>query len=80
MIGRRRELPGHLRAPHEAFQAVLEAGPAFPGAVHDAGLLLGTWITDDPAEAVALVRAGVDAVATNDPRAVVAAVAEAALS
>ena len=27
---------------------VLEAGPAFPGEAHDAGLLLGTWITDDP--------------------------------
>ncbi len=57
---------------------VLEAGPGFPGKVHDAGLLLGTWITDDPAEAVALGNAGVDAVATNDPRRVVAAVAEAA--
>ena len=57
---------------------VLEAGPGFPGEVHDAGLLLGTWITDDPAEAVALGGSGVDAVATNDPRRVVAAVAEAA--
>lgn len=35
---------------------------------HDAGLLLGTWITDEPAEAIALFDAGVDAVATNDPR------------
>ena len=57
---------------------VLEAGPAFPGEVHDAGLLLGTWITDDPDEAVALGRSGVDAIATNDPRRVVAAVTEAA--
>ena len=53
---------------------VASAGPSFPGAVHDAGLLLGTWITDDPDEAVALLRSGVDAVATNDPRRVVAAV------
>jgi glycerophosphoryl diester phosphodiesterase len=51
------------------------AGSSFPGAVHEAGLLLGTWITDDPEQAVALVRSGVDAVATNDPRHVVAAVA-----
>jgi glycerophosphoryl diester phosphodiesterase len=54
-----------------------EAGDAFPRAVHEAGLLLGTWLTDDPNEAVALFRAGVDAVATNDPRAVVEACAEA---
>jgi hypothetical protein len=40
-------------------------------------MLLGTWLTDDPAEAVALFGTGVDAVATNDPRAVVAAFAEA---
>jgi glycerophosphoryl diester phosphodiesterase len=57
---------------------VLDAGPGFPGEVHEAGLLLGTWISDDPAEAVALGGSGVDAVATNDPRRVVAAVAEAA--
>ncbi len=56
---------------------VVEAGPAFPGEVHDAGLLLGTWIVDDPAEAVALLRSGVDAVATNDPRSVVVAQREA---
>ncbi|MEP6758172.1 MAG: glycerophosphodiester phosphodiesterase [Actinomycetota bacterium] len=53
---------------------VTEAGSLFPEAVHEAGLLLGTWITDDPDEAVALVRSGVDAVATNDPRRIVAAV------
>jgi glycerophosphoryl diester phosphodiesterase len=53
---------------------VAAAGPSFPEIVHDAGLLLGTWITDDPDEAVALVRSGVDAVATNDPRRIVAAV------
>jgi glycerophosphoryl diester phosphodiesterase len=56
---------------------VLEAGPAFPEAAHRAGLLLGTWITDDPVEAMQLFAAGVDAVATNDPRAMVAARREA---
>lgn len=45
----------------------------YPERVHDAGLRLGTWITDDPDEALALFRAGVDAVATNDPAAVVTA-------
>ncbi len=56
---------------------VLEAGEAFPALVHEAGLLLGTWITDDPAEAVRLFESGVDAVATNDPRAIVTACARA---
>jgi len=50
---------------------VTAAGPSFPGAVHGAGLLLGTWIVDDPAEALVLSGAGVDAVATNDPRRIV---------
>jgi glycerophosphoryl diester phosphodiesterase len=39
------------------------------GAAHAAGLLLGTWIVDDAATATELFTAGVDAVATNDPRA-----------
>ena len=56
---------GHLRG----------TGDRFPIEAHRAGLLLGTWITDDPAEAVALFDAGVDAVATNDPRAVAAELA-----
>jgi glycerophosphoryl diester phosphodiesterase len=56
---------------------VREAGPGFPSAVHQEGMLLGTWLTDDPADAVALFASGVDAVATNDPRRVVAACAEA---
>jgi len=41
---------------------------------HDAGIWVGTWITDDPAEAIGLFRAGVDAVATNDPGVIVPAV------
>jgi len=49
------------------------AGEGFVEEVHAAGLRLGTWITDDPAEAMGLFRAGVDAVATNDPAAVIAA-------
>jgi glycerophosphoryl diester phosphodiesterase len=52
---------------------VVEQGVGFARTVHDAGLLLGTWIVDEPAEARALLAAGVDAVATNDPRAIVAA-------
>ena len=56
---------------------VREAGEGYPSQVHDAGLRLGTWIADDPADAVALLRAGVDAVATNDPAAIVAARREA---
>ena len=50
-----------------------EAGDGFVEQVHVAGILLGTWIVDDPETAVALLRAGLDAVATNDPAAVVAA-------
>jgi len=56
---------------------VREAGPRFPAAVHERGVLLGTWLTDEPADAVALFASGVDAVATNDPRRIVAACAEA---
>ena len=55
---------------------VREAGPSFPAVVHAQGMLLGTWLTDDPGEAVALFASGVDAVATNDPRRIVAACAE----
>lgn len=57
--------------------AVLDAGPSFADEVHAAGMRLGTWITDDPRTAVRLWRAGVDAVATNGPAAMVAARAEA---
>jgi glycerophosphoryl diester phosphodiesterase len=52
---------------------VVEAGDGFAPAVHAAGLLLGTWIVDEPTRARALLLAGADAVATNDPRAIVAA-------
>ncbi len=45
---------------------VLDA-PELPAQAHAAGLRLGVWLTDDPRVAVRLWRAGVDAVATNDP-------------
>ncbi|MGE5227087.1 MAG: glycerophosphodiester phosphodiesterase [Planctomycetaceae bacterium] len=56
---------------------VREAGDGYPARVHGAGIRLGTWIVDDPVDAVALLGAGVDAVATNDPAAIVAARREA---
>lgn len=52
---------------------VLEAKGAFAAGVHDAGMRMGVWITDDPDEAMALMRLGADAVATNDPGAILAA-------
>lgn len=56
---------------------VATAPEGYPAAVHEAGLRLGTWIADVPAFAIELMRAGVDAVATNDPRAILAARREA---
>jgi glycerophosphoryl diester phosphodiesterase len=50
---------------------VLDAGHAFADQVHDAGTLLGVWIADDPDTARRLFALGADAVATNDPRAIV---------
>ncbi len=47
--------------------------------VHGAGMRIGTWITDVPSVALELMRAGLDAVATNDPAPVVTARAEAGL-
>jgi glycerophosphoryl diester phosphodiesterase len=52
---------------------VRAAGDGFAQEVHRAGRALGTWLVDDPAEAIALLRDGLDAVATNDPAAVVTA-------
>jgi glycerophosphoryl diester phosphodiesterase len=51
---------------------VLEAGAGFAERVHAAGVLLGVWIADDPETARRLFELGVDAVATNDPRSIVA--------
>jgi len=55
------------------FAGAVLAAPGFAERAHAAGIRVGTWVSDEPAEAVALMRAGVDAVATNDPRAIVAA-------
>jgi glycerophosphoryl diester phosphodiesterase len=50
-----------------------EGGPGFVEACHDAEVRVGTWLTDEPTVAVRLMRLGVDAVATNDPRRILAA-------
>jgi len=50
---------------------VLEAGDGFGDRVHAGGALLGVWIADDPETARRLFELGADAVATNDPRAIV---------
>jgi glycerophosphoryl diester phosphodiesterase len=50
---------------------VLEAGDGFAERVHASGSLLGVWIADDPDTARRLFDLGADAVATNDPRAIV---------
>jgi glycerophosphoryl diester phosphodiesterase len=47
---------------------VLSAGPSFVEGVHEVGMRVGIWITDDPDTARTLFEWGVDAVATNDPR------------
>jgi len=47
----------------------LSAGAAFIQEAHRVGMRIGTWLTDDAAEASALFTLGVDAVATNDPAA-----------
>ncbi len=59
---------------------VRAADAAIVERVHAAGMRIGTWITDDPSVALELMRAGLDAVATNDPAPVVAARAEAGLA
>jgi glycerophosphoryl diester phosphodiesterase len=50
---------------------VLEADDGFGDRVHSGGALLGVWIADDPETARRLFELGADAVATNDPRAIV---------
>lgn len=46
---------------------------ALAAAAHGAGVRVGTWVVDDPGEALELFAAGVDAVATNDPGPIAAA-------
>jgi glycerophosphoryl diester phosphodiesterase len=55
------------------FARTVLAAPGFADRCHAAALRVGTWVSDDPDEAVALMSLGVDAVATNDPAAIVAA-------
>jgi len=50
---------------------VLEADDGFGDRVHAGGALLGVWIADDSDTARHLFGLGVDAIATNDPRAIV---------
>ena len=58
-------------------EEVLGAGDPFIEEAHGAGLLVGTWIVDDPDLAAALMLKGIDALATNDPARIVAARASA---
>ena len=60
-----------------AAPAVLAAGEQLVARAGSAGLRLGTWIVDDPATAGRLATWGLDAIATNDPRTIVPAVAAA---
>jgi len=60
-----------------AARSVLEGGADLVTAAHDAGLRLGTWIVDEVDDAVRLTGWGLDAVATNDPRAIAPAIAAA---
>jgi len=55
--------------PHKA--NALAAGAAFVRKAHGYGMRVGTWLTDEPSEATALFAIGVDAVATNDPAALI---------
>ena len=57
--------------------AAADAGPDLVSAARDASLRVGVWLTDTPSRALAMFRSGIDAVATNDPEALVAAVREA---
>jgi len=56
-----------------AIGALLGAPDGFAERVHASGMRVGTWISDDPDEALELMRAGIDAVATNDPGRILAA-------
>ena len=55
--------------PHKA--NALAAGVAFVREAHGYDMRVGTWLTDDPAEAAALFAIGIDAIATNDPAALI---------
>jgi glycerophosphoryl diester phosphodiesterase len=53
--------------------AVLAGDEGWIDAAHTSGLLVGTWIVDDAETAVLLAARGIDAIATNDPVAIVTA-------
>jgi glycerophosphoryl diester phosphodiesterase len=52
-------------------EALLPVSAAFVEEAHASGVKVGTWTSDDPAVIEQLFSWGVDAVATNDPRAAV---------
>jgi glycerophosphoryl diester phosphodiesterase len=52
---------------------VIAAGSGFAEQARAAGVTVGVWITDDPGTALRLWGAGVTAIATNDPGALLAA-------
>jgi glycerophosphoryl diester phosphodiesterase len=58
-------------------ERVLEKGEDWFADVREAGMRVGTWVVDDPEVAVRLMRAGVDAIVTNDPATIVHARAQA---
>src|SRR5206468_1451214 len=60
-----------------AAASLMTGGEDVVSAAHGAGLRLGTWIVDDPEVAALLATWSLDAIATNDPRAIVPAVAAA---
>ena len=51
--------------------ALVAAGEEFVRTAHSSGLRVGTWTVDDRALAARLLGWGVDAIATNDPQAMV---------
>jgi glycerophosphoryl diester phosphodiesterase len=59
-------------------ERLVGAGESLASHAHGVGMRLGTWIVDDPAVGIELMRAGLDAVATNDPSPLVRARHEAA--
>jgi glycerophosphoryl diester phosphodiesterase len=56
-----------------AVTSLLAAGDPFVEEAHAAGVRVGTWTVDDPHRVRRLARAGVDAIASNDPAMALAA-------
>jgi glycerophosphoryl diester phosphodiesterase len=57
-------------------RSLVPLGEAFVEEAHAAGLRLGTWTADDPAEVRMLLGWGVDAIASNDPAMALGVLAE----